>query len=51
MQILKLLPGVAMFVEKPVAIVPITEIDEIHKVAQYISDSKVVCSVGYVYFQ
>ena len=51
MQILKLLPGVPMFVEKPVAIVPITEIDEIHKVAKYISDSEVVCSVGYVYFQ
>lgn len=51
MQILKYFPGVAMFIEKPIATGPAYEIDEAFKVAQHISDAKVVCSVGSVTYQ
>lgn len=46
MQILKHFPGVAMFIEKPIATGPSTEIEEAFKVAKFITDSGVVCSVG-----
>jgi hypothetical protein len=45
-QVLKFFPGVAIFVEKPVATGPVAEIDDVRKVAKVISDSKAVCSVG-----
>lgn len=48
MQILKHLPGVPMFIEKPVATGPEEEIQEAFHVAKAISDSGVICSVGYV---
>lgn len=46
LQILKYFPGVALFIEKPIATGPSSEIDEAFKVSKHISDSKVVCSVG-----
>lgn len=46
MQIVKYFPGVALFVEKPVATGPSSEIAEAFKVAKYISDSGIICSVG-----
>jgi predicted dehydrogenase len=48
MQILKHFPGVAMFIEKPIATGPSTEIEEAFKVAKHITESGVVCSVGYM---
>jgi predicted dehydrogenase len=48
MQILKYLPGVAMFIEKPIATGPANEISEGLTIAKTISDSKTVCSVGRV---
>ena len=47
-QILKHFPGVALFIEKPVATHPDAEIVEAFAVAKAISDSGAVCSVGYV---
>lgn len=49
LQVLKHLPGVAMFVEKPIATGPESEIEDTFKVAQIIEDSKIICSVGCVY--
>jgi thioredoxin-related protein len=49
MQILKYFPGVAMFVEKPIATGPAHEINEAFAIAKMISDSKTVCSVGRVF--
>jgi Putative oxidoreductase C terminal domain/Oxidoreductase family, NAD-binding Rossmann fold len=49
MQILKYFPGVAMFVEKPIATGPAHEISEGFAIAKTISDSKTVCSVGRVF--
>ena len=48
MQILKHLPGVPMFIEKPVATGPVKEIEEAWAVAKAIEESGVVCSVGCV---
>jgi len=48
LQILKFFPGVAMFIEKPIATGPAGEIDEAFTIAKMISDSKTVCSVGYM---
>jgi predicted dehydrogenase len=48
MQIIKYFPGVAIFIEKPIATGPVTELDEVFKVSKYITDAKVVCSVGYM---
>jgi len=46
MQILQHFPGVPLFVEKPVATGPENEVEEGYKIAQAISDSKTICSVG-----
>ncbi|KAF8559813.1 hypothetical protein OG21DRAFT_1503035 [Imleria badia] len=48
MQIQKHFPGVAMFVEKPVATGDKSEIDESFKVAKFISESGAIVSVGYM---
>jgi predicted dehydrogenase len=48
MQILKYLPGVAMFIEKPIATGLANEISDGFTIAKTISDSKTVCSVGQV---
>jgi predicted dehydrogenase len=48
-QIVKSFPGVALFVEKPVATGPASEIEEAFKVAKFISDSGAICSVGSVF--
>lgn len=46
MQIQKHFPGVAMFIEKPVATGPKSEIEEAFKVAKFISDGGAIVSVG-----
>lgn len=46
LQIIKHFPGVAMFVEKPIATGPDNEIADALGVAKAINDSGVVCSVG-----
>ncbi|KAJ7774767.1 putative oxidoreductase C terminal-domain-containing protein [Mycena metata] len=48
MQILKFFPGVAMFIEKPIATGPHHEIDDAFTIAKTIQDSRTVCSVGYM---
>jgi len=48
MQILKFFPGVAMFIEKPIATGPKHEIEDGFKIAKIIQDSKTICSVGYM---
>jgi len=48
MQILKFFPGVAMFIEKPIATGPKHEIEGGFKIAKTIQDSKTICSVGYM---
>ncbi|CAA7271756.1 unnamed protein product [Cyclocybe aegerita] len=48
MQILQHFPGVAMFIEKPIATGPEGEIEEAFKISKMIEDSKTVCSVGYM---
>ena len=48
LQILRHFPGVAMFIEKPVATGPSSEIEEAFKVAKFISESGTVCSIGFV---
>jgi len=47
-QILKHFPGVAIFVEKPIATGPAHEIQEGYEIAKMIHDNKTVCSVGSV---
>lgn len=47
LQILRFFPGVAMFIEKPAATGPSSEIEEAFKVAKFIDDSNTLCSVGY----
>jgi len=47
-QILKAFPGVALFMEKPVATGPADEIEEAFKVAKVINEAGVICSVGYM---
>jgi len=49
MQILKFLPGVAIFVEKPVATGPVTDIQDAFEVSKFIAASGVPCSVGLVF--
>jgi hypothetical protein len=49
LQILRHFPGVALFVEKPIATGPEDEIQEAFKVSQAIVNSGVVCSVGCVW--
>jgi hypothetical protein len=46
MEIMKHFPGVAMFVEKPIATGPHSEIDEAFKISKQIIDNGVICSVG-----
>lgn len=46
MQIMKYFPGVAMFIEKPIATGAKVEIQEAFKIARLISDSNSICSVG-----
>ena len=46
MQIQKHFPGVAMFIEKPIATGDKSEIDESFKVAKFISESGAIVSVG-----
>ncbi|KAF8636488.1 hypothetical protein AX17_003303 [Amanita inopinata Kibby_2008] len=48
MQILKHFPGVAVFIEKPIATGPAHEIEEGYQIARAIYDTKTVCSVGYM---
>ncbi|GBE81932.1 putative oxidoreductase C terminal-domain-containing protein [Sparassis latifolia] len=48
LQILRHFPGVAMFIEKPAATGPSSEIEEAFKVAKHISDSQTICSTGYM---
>ncbi|KAH8833804.1 putative oxidoreductase C terminal-domain-containing protein [Flagelloscypha sp. PMI_526] len=48
MQILKHFPGVALFIEKPIATGPQEEIQDGFKIAKMIEDTNTVCSVGYM---
>ncbi|KAG6832363.1 hypothetical protein H0H92_002631 [Tricholoma furcatifolium] len=48
MQILKYFPGVAMFIEKPIATGAPHEIADLYTIAKTISDNKTICSVGYM---
>jgi len=50
LQILKHFPGVPIFVEKPIATGPDSEIDDAFQVGKAISDSGTICSVGCVVF-
>ncbi|PIL24030.1 hypothetical protein GSI_13781 [Ganoderma sinense ZZ0214-1] len=47
-QIMKCFPGVAMFIEKPSATGPASELPEAFAVAKAISESGSICSVGYM---
>ena len=49
LQILKEFPGVALFVEKPVATGPQEEILDGFQIAKAIGDSNAICSVGQVF--
>lgn len=49
MQILRDFPGVAIFVEKPVATGPLSEIDDVFTVSKVLSESGTLCSVGLVF--
>ena len=46
MQIMTHFPGIAMFIEKPIATGPKSELEEAFKVSKYITDNNVICSVG-----
>jgi Oxidoreductase family, NAD-binding Rossmann fold len=46
LQILKHFPGVALFIEKPIATGTEDEISDGYKIAKIIEDSKTICSVG-----
>ncbi|KAF7440449.1 hypothetical protein PC9H_000794 [Pleurotus ostreatus] len=48
MQILKHFPGVALFIEKPIATGPVHELEESFQIAKTIQDTKTICSVGYM---
>lgn len=48
LQIMNSFPGVAMFIEKPIATGPSSEIEDAFKVAKLIADSNTICSVGWV---
>ncbi|TEB35861.1 NAD binding dehydrogenase [Coprinellus micaceus] len=47
-EILKHFPGVPLFVEKPIATGPQEEMEQSLKIAKMISDSRTICSVGYM---
>ncbi|KAF5358182.1 hypothetical protein D9756_001625 [Leucocoprinus leucothites] len=47
-QILKHLPGVAMFIEKPIATGPHQYLQDGFQIAKMITETKTVCSVGYM---
>lgn len=47
-EILKHFPGVPLFVEKPIATGPQEEMEQSLKIAKMISDSRTICSVGWV---
>ncbi|TFK29880.1 hypothetical protein FA15DRAFT_184936 [Coprinopsis marcescibilis] len=47
-QLLKQFPGVALFVEKPIATGSLSEIEQTYKVGKMIDNSKTICSVGYM---
>ncbi|KAF9453196.1 hypothetical protein P691DRAFT_695150 [Macrolepiota fuliginosa MF-IS2] len=47
-QILKHFPGVAMFIEKPIATGPYEYIKDGFQVARMITETKTICSVGYM---
>ena len=46
LQVMEQLPGVAMFVEKPIATGPEEEIPQGLEIAKKMEDSKTICSVG-----
>lgn len=48
MQILKHFPGVAMFVEKPIATGSYEHAQDGYVIAKMITETKTICSVGYV---
>ncbi|KAG2054765.1 hypothetical protein BDR06DRAFT_377318 [Suillus hirtellus] len=48
MQILKYFPGVAIFMEKPIATGPKHELEQSFQISKAISDSGAICSVGYM---
>ena len=47
-QIMKYFPGVAMFIEKPAATGPASELPEAFAVAKAINENGTICSVGYM---
>jgi predicted dehydrogenase len=51
LQILKELPGVALFIEKPVATGPEAEIQDLFAIAKVINSSATICSVGYAIYR
>jgi predicted dehydrogenase len=48
MQIMKHFPGIPLFVEKPITTGAKEEISEAFKVARAVSESRTICSVGYM---
>jgi predicted dehydrogenase len=48
MQILKHFPGVAMFVEKPIATGPFEDLQDGFKIAKTMVETRTICSIGYV---
>jgi hypothetical protein len=46
MQIIKHFPGVAIFLEKPIATGPVSELDDLFTISKTIHDTKTICSVG-----
>jgi predicted dehydrogenase len=50
LQILKALPGVALFVEKPIATGPEEEIQDGFEIAKAITTSSNICSIGYDFY-
>ena len=48
MQIIKHFPGIAMFIEKPIATGPEGELQDAFSIAKTIQDTQTICSVGYV---
>jgi hypothetical protein len=47
MQIMRYFPTVPMFVEVPLSFGPMTEVDEVFKVAKRITNSGTICSIGF----
>ncbi|KAF9264834.1 hypothetical protein L218DRAFT_862351 [Marasmius fiardii PR-910] len=48
MQIMKHFPGVALFIEKPIATGPQHEISDALTISKKIEDTKTICSIGYM---